>query len=198
MEYKVTFRADGEVVVKVDAPNHEEAKILAVREVDKMIDFTRSLKADKRVQFLNPLFLTKVEKTFYPIMTPHNAHNKDLVNKINELWNNEVTHDRFRIILVAYMQRDLDEMYDWNCFGEASDEKTEKFFDENVNINLVPDSPAVLQDPQPVILEKAAGDLAAIFSPIKYAAFRSILDLDDMQCLDVLREITRIINENKQ
>lgn len=133
MEYKVTFRADGEVVVKVDAPNHEEAKILAVREIDKMFDFTRSLKADKRVQFLNPLMLTKVEKTFYPIMTPHNAHNKDLVNKINELWNNEVNHDRFRIILVAYMQRDLEEMYDWNCFGEASDEKTEKFFDENVN-----------------------------------------------------------------
>lgn len=132
MEYKVTFRADGEVVVKVDAPNHEEAKLLAVREIDKMIDFTRSLKADKRVQFLNPLMLTKVEKTFYPIMTPYNAHNKNLVNKINELWNSE-KHDRFRIILVAYMQRDLEEMYDKNCFGEASDEKTEKFFDENVN-----------------------------------------------------------------
>lgn len=133
MEYKVTFRADGEVVVKVDAPNHEEAKVLAAREVEKMIDFNRVLKADKRVQFLNPLLLTKVEKTFYPIMTPYNAHNKDLVNKINELWNSEEKHDRFRIILVAYMQRDLDEMYDKNCFGEASDEKTEKFFDENVN-----------------------------------------------------------------
>lgn len=133
MEYKVTFRADGEVVIKVDAPNHEEAKVLAVREVSKMLDFTRSLNVDKRVQFLNPLLLTKVEKSFYPIMTPYNSHNKDLVNKINELWNSEERHDRFRIILVAYMQRDLDEMYDKNCFGEASDEKTEKFFDENVN-----------------------------------------------------------------
>ena len=28
MEYKVTFRADGEVVIKGDAPNHEEAKVL--------------------------------------------------------------------------------------------------------------------------------------------------------------------------
>jgi hypothetical protein len=132
MEYKVTFRADGEVVVKVDAPNEGQAKLLAVREVEKMIDFNRVLKADKRVKFLNPLLLMKVEKTFYPIMTPYNAHNKDLVNKINELWNSE-KHDNFRIILVAYMQRDLDEMYDKNCFGEASDEKTEKFFDENVN-----------------------------------------------------------------
>lgn len=72
------------------------------------------------------------------------------------------------------------------------------FFDEDLNINLVPDSPAVLQDPQPVILEKAAGDLAAVLSPIKYAAFRSILDLDDMQCIDILREVTRISNENKK
>ena len=133
MEYNVTFRADGEVVVKVDAPNTEEAKILAVREVREMVDYNRVLKADKRVQFLNPLLLTKVEKSFYPIMTPYNSHDKDLVNKINELWNSEEKHDRFRIILVAYMQRDLDEMYDKNCFGEASDEKTEKFFDENVN-----------------------------------------------------------------
>lgn len=132
MEYKVTFRADGEVVVKVDAPNEGQAKLLAVREVEKMIDFNRVLKADKRVQFLNPLLLTKVENTFYPIMTHYNSHDKDLVNKINELWNSE-KHDRFRIILVAYMQRDLDEMYYWNCFGEASDEKTEKFVDENVN-----------------------------------------------------------------
>lgn len=133
MEYKVTFRADGEVVIKVDASNEGQAKLLAVREVEKMIDFNRVLKADKRVKFLNPLLLTKTEKTFYPIMTPYNAHNKDLVNKINELWNSEEKHNRFRIILVAYMQRDLDEMYDKNCFGEASDEKTEKFFDENVN-----------------------------------------------------------------
>lgn len=133
MEYKLTFKADGEVVIKVDASNQEEATKLAVREVAKMLDFTRSLNVDKRVQFLNPLILTKVEKQFYPIMTPHNAHNKDLVNKINELWCSEELHNRFRIILVAYMQRDLDEMYDKNCFGEASDEKTEKFFDENVN-----------------------------------------------------------------
>lgn len=76
--------------------------------------------------------------------------------------------------------------------------KCRDFFDEDININLVPDTPAVLQDPCPVILDKAAGDLAAVLSPIKYAAFRSLLDLDDMQCLDVLREITRIINENKQ
>lgn len=137
MEYNVTFRADGEIVIKVDASNEGQAKILALREVEKMIDFTRSLKADKRVQFLNPLFLTKVEKTFYPIMTPYNAHNKDLVNKINELWNSEERHNRFQPILVAFMQRDLEEMYDKNCFGEASDEKTEKFFDENVNVSYL-------------------------------------------------------------
>lgn len=137
MEYKLTFRADGEVVIKVDASNQEEATKLAVREVAKMLDFTRSLNVDKRVQFLNPLILTKVERAFYPIMTPHNAHNKDLVNKINELWNSEERHNRFQPILVAFMQRDLEEMYDKNCFGEASDEKTEKFFDENVNVSYL-------------------------------------------------------------
>ena len=133
MEYKVTFRADGEVVIKVDAHNPEEAKDLAVREVKRMIDYNRVLKADKRVQFLNPLFLTKAEKVFYPIMTPYNGHDKNLVDKINKLWNNEEKHIRFRVILSAYMLRDLDEMYDNNCFGEASDERTKKFFDENVN-----------------------------------------------------------------
>lgn len=137
MEYKVTFRADGEVVIKVDAPNPEEATKLAVREVAKMLDFTRSLNVDKRVQFLNPLILKKVERAFYPIMTPYNSHNKDLVNKINELWNSEERHNRFQPILVAFMQRDLEEMYDKNCFGEASDEKTEKFFDENVNVSYL-------------------------------------------------------------
>lgn len=136
MEYKVTFRADSEVVVKVDAPNEGQAKILALREVDKMIDFTRSLKADKRVQFLNPLFLTKVEKTFYPIMTPYNAHNKDLVNKINELWNSE-KHDRFRIILVAYMQRDLEEMLEKNCFGDCGDDKVVNFVENEVDYNYL-------------------------------------------------------------
>ena len=133
MEYKVTFRADGEVVIKVDAHNPEEAKDLAVREVKRMIDYNRVLKADKRVQFLNPLILTKFERVFYPIMTPYNAHNKDLVDKINELWSSEEKHNRFQPILVVYMLRDLDEMYDKNCFGEASDERTKKFFDENVN-----------------------------------------------------------------
>lgn len=137
MEYKLTFRADGEVVIKVDASNQEEATKLAVRELAKMLDFTRSLNVDKRVQFLNPLILTKVERQFYPIMTPHNAHNKDLVNKINEFWNSEERHNRFQPILVAFMQRDLEEMYDKNCFGEASDEKTEKFFDENVNVSYL-------------------------------------------------------------
>ena len=73
--------------------------------------------------------------------------------------------------------------------------KCRDFFDEDINFNLVPDSPAVLQDPQPVIIDKAAGDLAAVLSPIKYATFRSILDLDDLQCLDVLREIARISAE---
>lgn len=76
--------------------------------------------------------------------------------------------------------------------------KCRDFFDEDITFNLVPDSPAVLQDPQPVILDKAAGELAAILSPIKYAAFRSILDLNDLQCLDVLREITRITAEDKK
>lgn len=132
MEYNVTFRADGEVVIKVDAPNAEEAKILAVREVEKMVDFNLTLKADKRVKFLNPLFLTKVEKTFYAIMTPYNAHNKDLVNKINELWNSE-KHDRFRIILVAYMQRDLEEMLEKNCFGDCSDDKVVNFVENIVD-----------------------------------------------------------------
>ena len=56
-------------------------------------------------------------------MTPYNSHNKDLVNKINELWNSEETHDRFRIILVAYMQRDLEEMLEKNCFGDCGDDK---------------------------------------------------------------------------
>lgn len=76
--------------------------------------------------------------------------------------------------------------------------KCRDFFDEDINFNLVPDSPAVLQDPQPVIIDKAAGDLAAVLSPIKYATFRSILDLDDLQCLDVLREIARISAESKK
>ena len=137
MEYKVTFRADGEVVIKVDAPNHEEAKKLAVREVAKMLDFTRSLNVDKRVQFLNPLLLTKVEKSFYPIMTPYNSHNKDLVNKINELWNSEETHDRFRIILVAYMQRDLEEMLEKNCFGDCGDDKVVNFVENEVDYNYL-------------------------------------------------------------
>ena len=133
MEYKVTFRADGEVVIKVDAQNPEEAKTLALREAMRMLDFNRVLKADKRVKFLNPLLLTRFERAFYPIMAHYNAHNKDLVDKINELWSSEEKHNRFQPILVVYMLRDLDEMYDNNCFGEASDERTKKFFDENVN-----------------------------------------------------------------
>ena len=136
MEYNVTFRADGEMVIKVDAPNAEEAKILAVREVEKMVDYNRSLKVDKRVKFLNPLMLMKVEKDFWPIMTPYNAHNKDLVNKINELWNSE-KHDRFRIILVAYMQRDLEEMLEKNCFGDCGDDKVVNFVENEVDYNYL-------------------------------------------------------------
>ena len=52
------------------------------------------------------------------IMNIYNAHNPQLVKTINKLWN--VARDRFRIILVALMERDAEEMLNGMnscCFG---------------------------------------------------------------------------------
>jgi hypothetical protein len=132
MKYKLTFKAESEITIEIDAVNKFHAEGCAELAISSMIDPNNILRTDNRVKFLHPLMLTTCERDFSPIMNPYNAHNVELVDKINELWKSD-KHDRFRIILVAYMQRDLNEMYDKNIFGEASDEKTEWFFNNNVD-----------------------------------------------------------------
>ena len=52
-------------------------------------------------------------------MNPYNSHNVELVKKINYAW--EISKDNFKHILLALMKRDIVEMVDKNCFGEACD-----------------------------------------------------------------------------
>ena len=72
------------------------------------------------------------------------------------------------------------------------------FFDEDTRINLDPNDPVVINEARPACIEDISRGMSTILSPVKYAIFKTMVDLDDMQCIDILREITRIANQNKQ
>ena len=72
------------------------------------------------------------------------------------------------------------------------------FFDDDTRINLDPNDPAVITEVRPVCLDDLARDMSLLLSPVKYAIFKTMVDLDDMQCIDILRELTRISGENKK
>lgn len=118
--FKVTFKAESEVVFEVKAEDNFNARELALKEMDKMVDYKRNLKTDNRVTFTQPLILTKTEKVYYPIMDTSSYHNAFFVEKINDLWNSS-KHDNFKNILIAYMLRDLEEMFDKNIFEDDID-----------------------------------------------------------------------------
>ena len=122
MEYIVKFRAESEMTIKVEAPSVTEAKRLAVRRVDEMVTYDHRLKTtplDVEVVFLQPLLYTESIELTSGIMNPYNSHNVELVKKINYAW--EISKDNFKHILLALMKRDIVEMVDKNCFGEAMD-----------------------------------------------------------------------------
>lgn len=118
--FKVTFKAESKVVFEVKAESTFKAKEIALKEMDKMVDYQRNLKTDNRVTFIQPLILTKMEKVYYPIMDTSSYHNALFVQKINDLWNSD-KHDSFKNILIAYMLRDLEEMFDKNIFEDDID-----------------------------------------------------------------------------
>ena len=122
MEYIIKFRAESEMVIKVDALSLTEAKNMAVRKVDEMVTYDHILKTtplDVEVVFLQPLLYSDSMELTCGIMNPYNAHNVELVKKINYAW--AISKDNFKHILLALMKRDIVEMVDKNCFGEAMD-----------------------------------------------------------------------------
>ena len=73
------------------------------------------------------------------------------------------------------------------------------FFDDDTRINLDPADPTVIHEARPVCLDDLARDMSVILSPVKYAIFKTIIDLDDTQCLDALRDLTLLVaEENKK
>lgn len=72
------------------------------------------------------------------------------------------------------------------------------FFDDDTRINLDPEDPTVITEARPVCLDDLARDMSLLLSPVKYAIFKTMIDLDDMQCIDVLRQLTVISAENKK
>ena len=72
------------------------------------------------------------------------------------------------------------------------------FFDEDTRINLDPEDPTVIHEVRPVCLDDLARDMSLLLSPVKYAIFKTMIDLDDLQCLDVLKEMTIRAAENKK
>ena len=122
MEYIIKFRAESEMVIKVDALSLTEAKNMAVRKVENLVTYDHRLKNtpdNVEVVFLQPLLYTESVELTSGIMNPYNAHNVELVKKINYAW--EISKDNFKHILLALMKRDIVEMVDKNCFGEACD-----------------------------------------------------------------------------
>ena len=122
MEYIVKFRAESEIVVKVNAESVTEAKNYATHKVSTMITYDRKLKGtptDTTLTFIQPLLYSESIELTCGIMNPYNAHNVELVKKINYAW--EINKSNFKHILLALMKRDIGEMVDKNCFGEASE-----------------------------------------------------------------------------
>ena len=72
------------------------------------------------------------------------------------------------------------------------------FFDDDTRINLDPNDPAVITESRPVCLDDLARDMSLLLSPVKYAIFKTMIDLDDMQCIDTLRHLTELAAKNKQ
>ena len=72
------------------------------------------------------------------------------------------------------------------------------FFDDDTRINLDPNDPVVINESRPVCLDDLARDMSLLLSPVKYAIFKTMIDLDDMQCIDVLRQLTELSAKNKQ
>ena len=122
MEYIVKFRAESEMVIKVDALSLTEAKKLAVRKVESLVTYDHRLKNtpdNVEVVFLQPLLYTDSIELTSGIMNPYNSHNVELVKQINYAW--EIKKENFKHILLTLMRRDIEEMVDKNIFGEASD-----------------------------------------------------------------------------
>jgi hypothetical protein len=122
MEYIIKFRAESEMVVKVDALSLTEAKNMAVRKVESLVSYDHRLKNtpdNVEVIFLQPLLYTDSIELTSGIMNPYNSHNVELVKQINYAW--EIKKENFKHILLTLMRRDIEEMVDKNCFGEACD-----------------------------------------------------------------------------
>ena len=72
------------------------------------------------------------------------------------------------------------------------------FFDDDTRVNLDPNDPTVITEARPVCLDDLARDMSLLLSPVKYAIFKTMIDLDDMQCIDVLRQLTELSVKSKQ
>ena len=72
------------------------------------------------------------------------------------------------------------------------------FFDDDTRVNLDPNDPAIITESRPVCLDDLARDMSLLLSPVKYAIFKTMIGLDDIQCIDVLRQLTELSAKNKQ
>jgi thioredoxin-related protein len=88
-------------------------------------------------------------------MNPYNAHNVELVKKINYAW--EISKDNFKHILLALMKRDIVEMVDKNCFGEACDVEESYELAGEYKIRNVP---TILFLKKGEIMDKAVGSIS--------------------------------------
>lgn len=134
-KYQVTFKTEIGINIEVEAVDNNMAKNLATAELRK-IKWSSLLPPNHKFLFRDSWKIDKVERSYYPIMDTTNAHNKDLVKKINDLWNSP-KQPNFELIMLALMNRDLNEMYDKNIFGEASDPDVEAFFDNCVDADYL-------------------------------------------------------------
>ena len=94
--------------------------VSAVQRDDKgnIVIYGADLDADEDFEFtekdIKPQYLTSIIECMKPkysdIMDTHNAHNTELVRKINAAWKSDKYHDRFGDILFAIGCRDVEEI----------------------------------------------------------------------------------------
>lgn len=123
-----TFVIEGtDVTFDISSIHRDDKGNLTIYGNDIDADICDGIKLEEkeiRPRYLEGVLKLMEKETYnYDIINVYNAHNPELVRKINTAWKSEKYHDRFPAILLALLKRDKEEFENTYSCDVALDEK---------------------------------------------------------------------------